>query len=84
MNTDQYDMWIESHQAEMTEFDITDAVMDRIAQKSQKESIFDKTKNWFLLNLYQAKASVRACVLAFGALAGVLRMMFVVYYALFT
>ena len=84
MNTEQYDMWIESRQAEMTEFDITDAVMGRIAQNAQKESILDKVRNWFLMNLYQAKASVRACVLAFGALAGVLRMMFVVYYALFT
>ena len=84
MNTDQYDMWIEGHQAEMTDFDITDAVMDRIAKSTHKESILDKMRNWFLLNLYQAKASVRACVLAFGALAGVLRMMFVVYYALFT
>ncbi len=84
MNTDQYDMWIESRQAQKTNFDITDAVMDRIAENTHKESIPDKVRNWFLLNLYQAKASVRACVLAFGALAGVLRMMFVVYYALFT
>jgi hypothetical protein len=84
MNTDQYDMWIESRQVQMTDFDITDAVMDRIAQNTRKESILDKVRNWFLLNLYQAKASVRACVLAFGALAGVLRMVFVVYYALFT
>jgi hypothetical protein len=84
MNTDQYDMWIKNHQSPKADFDITDAVMNRIAQNIGKESISDKVRNRFLMNLHQAKASVRTCVLVSGALAGALRMLFVVYYALFT
>ncbi len=84
MNTDQYDMWIKSHQSQMADFDITDAVMNRIAQKNCKESLVDKARNNIIANLQYAKASVRTCVLVSGALAGALRMIFVVYYALFT
>jgi hypothetical protein len=84
MNTDQYDMWIESRQSPKTDFDIADAMMKRIAQDSQKESISDKVRNRVLVNFQQAKALMRTCVLVAGALAGALRMLFVVYYALFT
>jgi uncharacterized protein len=84
MKTDQYDIWIKNRQSIKTDFDITDAVMNRIAQDSQKESIGDKVINRLLMNLHQAKASVRTCVLVSGALAGALRMLFVVYYTLFT
>jgi len=84
MNTQQYDMWIKSHQAQTPDFDIADAVMNRIAQNCQKESIADKVRIRVLDYFLQAKASVRTCVLVSGALAGALRMLFVVYYALFT
>jgi hypothetical protein len=84
MKTDQYDLWMKNHQSLKDDFDITDAVMNRIAQDSQKESIVDKVINRFLMNLHQAKASLRTCVLVSGALAGAFRMLFVVYYALFT
>ncbi len=84
MNTKQYEMWIENHQTETGDFDITDAVMRRIAQKRRRQSVLDKVRQWYLLNLLQAKALVRVCVLVSGAMAGLLRMMFVVYYALFT
>jgi hypothetical protein len=84
MNTDQYDMWIKKHQSQSADFNISDAVMNRIAQNSRKESTVDKVRNRFLMNLHQAKASLRTCVLVSGALAGALRMLFVVYYALFT
>ena len=84
MNTDQYDMWMQNRQSTKTDFDITDAVMNRIDQNIAKESIFDKVRNRILMNLHQAKASVRASVIAAGALAGALRMLFVIYYALFT
>lgn len=83
MKTDQYDMWIKNHQSPKDDFDITDAVMNRIAGEIQKESVFDKVRNRILMNLYQAKTSVRTCLLISGALAGALRMLFVVYYALF-
>lgn len=83
MNTKQYEMWIENHQTETGGFDITDAVMRRIAQKRRRQSVLDKVRQWYLLNLLQAKALVRVCVLVSGAMAGLLRMTFVVYYALF-
>jgi len=83
MNTKQYEMWIKNHQAETGDFDITDAVMRRVAQKRRRQSVPDKVRQWYLLNLLQAKALVRVCVLVTGAVAGLLRMMFVVSYALF-
>jgi len=84
MNTEQYDMWIKSRQSTTDYFDITDTVMKSIMQQDRKESLADKAANHFLAYFNQAKTSVRACILVSGALAGALRMLFVVYYALFT
>ena len=77
-------MWIEKHQAQTADFDITDAVVNRIAENCQKESMAEKVRTRVLVNFQQAKALMRTCVLVAGALAGALRMLFVVYYALFT
>lgn len=84
MNTNHYDMWIKSHQLEKTDFDITDSVMEQIAKETNKPNLLQRAWQIFLFDLLQTKALLRAFVLISGAIAGLLRMIFVVYYALFT
>ena len=83
MNSKYYEAWKTSHQIETSDFDIADAVMEHVTRKACKQSVLKSSLDLLLLNLIQAKACVRICVLICGALAGLLRMMFVVYYALF-
>ncbi len=77
-------MWIKSHQLEKTDFDITDSVMEQIAKETNKPNLLQRAWQIFLFDLLQTKALLRAFVLISGAIAGLLRMIFVVYYALFT
>ena len=83
MNTELYDKWIKSHQIESSDIDIADVVMCRITEKAHKPNVLKQTWESVLLDLIQAKALVRACVLASGALIGLLRMCVQVYSALF-
>ncbi|MHC4743014.1 MAG: hypothetical protein ACYS8Z_13950 [Planctomycetota bacterium] len=84
MNGKHYEAWKQSRQIETGDVDIADAVMERISLKVRRQSHFKRPLNLLLLNFIQAKAFVRICVLASGAVAGLLRMMFAAYYALFT
>lgn len=84
MNTQLYDKWIKSHQAESDNNDIADAVMCRITEKVDKPNVLKQTWEGILLDLMQAKVLVRACVLASGAIMGILRMVFQIYSVLFT
>jgi len=83
MNTELYDKWIKSHQTEDGNIDITDTVMCRITEKAHKPNVLKQTWESLLLDLMQAKVLVRACVLASGALIGLLRMCMQIYSALF-
>ena len=83
MNTTNYDMWIKNHQLEKTDFDITDSLMEQIAKETHKPNIIQRAWQVFLFDLLPTKALLRYCVLVSGAIAGLLRMIFVVYYALF-
>ena len=84
MNTELYDKWIKNHQTESGDIDITGAVMSRITEKAHRPNVLKQTWESILLDLIQAKAFVRACVLVSGALMGLLRMLFQMYSALFT
>lgn len=83
MNNIHYDAWKRSHQIETSDFDIADAVMEQITRKACKKSSLRSVPDLLLSNLIQPGVCVRICVVAFGAVAGVVRMMFVAYYALF-
>lgn len=83
MNTSNYDNWIKSHQLEKTDFDITNSVMEQIAIETRKPNIIQRAWHVFLFDLLPTKALLRYSVLVSGAIAGVLRMIFVIYYALF-
>ncbi|MHC4551737.1 MAG: hypothetical protein ACYSUT_03065 [Planctomycetota bacterium] len=84
MNTTQYDKWIKSHQTRTGGVDMTEAVMNRIAQKANKPNIVKMAWQGILLDLIQARTLAKACVLAGGALMGLLRMFLQIYSVLFT
>lgn len=84
MKTELYDRWIKSYQTETADVDIADEVMNRIMGKAQKSNILKRTWENILLDLVQAKAFVRACVLVSGALLGLLRTFIQIYSVLFT
>ena len=84
MNTERYAMWVQSHRVEVGEFDITDSVMNQILQKSGRPDIFRQVWELFLLDFIQMNTWLRAGMLATGALAGLIRMIFVLYCGLFT
>lgn len=83
MNTELYDKWIKSHQAYTSDVDISDGVMGCMAHETCKPNVLKQTWESILLDLIQAKAFVRACVLASGALIGLLRMCMQIYSVLF-
>ena len=83
MNSKHYDVWKKSRQIEARDFDIADAVMEQVNRKTCRESGLKSSLNSLLASLINAGAFVRACVVVSGALAGLLRMMLVYYYALF-
>lgn len=82
MNTDHYDKWIKNHQLEKTDFDITDSLMEQITKKIRKPNILQRAWQVFLFDLLPTKALLRYSVLVSGAIAGLLRMIFIVYYGL--
>lgn len=84
MNTELYDKWTKSHQIENGEINIADAVMTRVTEKVHKPNALKQTWESILLDMMQAKVFVRGCVLASGALMGILRMAFQMYSMLFT
>jgi hypothetical protein len=84
MNTQLYDKWIKSHQIDSGDIDIADVVMSRITEKAHKPNALKQTWESILLDLVQAKVFLRVCVLASGALMGLLRMVFQIYSVLFT
>ena len=83
MNTQLYDKWIKSHQIEDANLDIAEAVMGRITEKARKPNIIEQTCESVLLDLIQAKVFVRTCVLASGAMLGMIRIALQIYSALF-
>ena len=83
MNNSNYENWIKTHQLEYADFDITDSVMQQIAIETRKPNIIQRTWEVFVFDLLPTKALLRYSVLVSGAIAGLLRMIFVVYYALF-
>ena len=83
MNTELYEKWIKSHRIESGDIDIADVVMTRITEKAHKPNVLKQTWESVLLDLMQAKVFVRTCVLASGALIGLLRMCIQIYSALF-
>ena len=84
MKTELYKKWIKSHQIESVDVNMADVVMNRIVIKAKRPNILKRTWENILLDLIQAKAFVRACVLVSGALMGVLRMFMQIYSVLFT
>lgn len=84
MNAELYDKWIQSHQVQEYEIDLSDVVMTQITEKAHEPNILKRTWENILLDLMQAKVLVRACVLASGAVMGLLRMAFQMYSVLFT
>ena len=78
-----YENWIKTHQIEKTDFNIADSVMEKIAIKTRKPNIIQRAWHVFLFDLLPTKALLRYSVLVSGAIAGALRMIFIVYYALF-
>ena len=84
MNNRHYEVWKKSRQIEIRDVDIADAVMERISLNVRKKSGFKRPLDLLLLNFIQTKAYLRICVVFSGALAGLLRMIFAAYYALFT
>jgi len=83
MNNEHYEAWKRSHHIETSDFDISDAVMEQITRTTCKRNSLRSLSDLLLLNLIQAKTCVRIGVLAFGALAGVIRITLLAYYALF-
>ena len=83
MNTELYDKWIKSHQIEDVGIDITNAVMSHITEKTHRPNIIKQTCESILLDLMQAKVFVRTCVLASGAILGMIRIALQIYSALF-
>jgi len=83
MNSKHFDAWKRSHHIETGDVDIADAVMEQITRRTCKRSSLRSLSDLLLFNLIQAKTCLRICVLGFGALAGLLRMMSLAYYALF-
>ena len=82
MNSEFYDKWIKSHQA--ADIDIADVVMSQITQKTHKPNAIKKIGEEIILDLTQTKVFIRGCVLASGALMGLLRMIFQIYSVLFS
>lgn len=78
-----YENWIKTHQIEKTDFNIADSVMEKIAIKTRKPNIIQRAWHVFLFDLLPTKALLRYSVLVSGAIAGLLRTIFIVYYALF-
>ena len=83
MSTKQYEMWIKKHRMQAEEFDVTDSVMEKLISRGRGPGIFQKTWELFLLEFVQAKVWRLASVLATGVLAGLVRMVFIVYCGLF-
>lgn len=75
MNTDLYEAWKQSHQIPLGDFDISDAVMQKIAEKDIRPNILSRAWEAFILNMCEAKGLVRACVLFLGALLGAARVL---------
>ena len=84
MNSERYDLWVQSHRIERGDFDITDSVMTHIARQGRKQNSFKNALDLLVLNLMQAKALGRTLIIACGALVGLLRMLWQVYSVLFT
>lgn len=84
MNSEHYDAWKKSRQIQTSDVDIADAVMERISLELPKKGGLKRPRDSILLNFIQNKACLRISVVCSGALAGLLRMIFTAYYALFT
>lgn len=84
MNTQIYDNWVKSHQSSAETPDLTDMVMNRITQKAHQPNIVKTAWQQILLDFIQARMFARTCVVASGALIGLLRMIAQIYSVLFT
>ena len=81
MNTQHYDLWIRNRQVNTEVIDLTEATMASITRP--KPTLWGRIGDPGLPTLIKPNAFLKACVLAFGAVTGLLRMVFAVYYALF-
>lgn len=84
MNMGKYDQWIQRHQVEADDVDLTTIVMNRIDQNNNKSNAIKTAWETVVLDFIQTKIWVRAGVLAAGAAGGLVRMIFAAYCGLFT
>ncbi|NQV34798.1 MAG: hypothetical protein HQ515_19045 [Phycisphaeraceae bacterium] len=81
MNTQHYDLWIENHQMNPEVIDLTEATMASITET--KRTLWARAFEPWPHILIRPNDFLKGCMLAFGAVTGLLRMVFFVYYALF-
>ena len=79
MNTQYYDLWLKSRQTPPEGIDLADATMASITQP--KQTVLARACESCLS--YPTNCWIKGCILASGAVTGLLRMAFFVYYALF-
>ena len=76
-----YDLWIKHHQMNPEVIDLTEATMASITQP--KRTMSTRVCDSCLSYLIKPNDLLKGCMLVFGAVTGLLRMVFFVYYALF-
>ncbi|MCP4453308.1 MAG: hypothetical protein GY809_17755 [Planctomycetes bacterium] len=81
MNTQHYDLWIKHHQMNPEIIDIADATMASITQP--KQTLLARAYNSCPAYLIRPNDLLKWCMIVFGAVTGLLRMVCFVYYALF-
>ncbi|MCP4453045.1 MAG: hypothetical protein GY809_16405 [Planctomycetes bacterium] len=81
MKTRHYDLWIQHHQTIAGPIDVTDAVMASVTQP--EPTVYAQIRKACVPALRKPNDWFKGSMLAFGAVTGLLRMMFFVYYALF-
>ncbi len=81
MKTQHYDLWIQHHQTIAGPIDVTDAVMASVTRP--KPTVCARICETCAPAMRRPNDWLKGSMLAFGAVTGLLRMMFFVYYALF-
>jgi len=79
MNQQAYDLWLKRHQTPPEGIDLVDATMASIHQP--KSTVL--TRACASCVSYPMNCWLKGCILASGAVTGLLRMVLFVYYALF-
>jgi hypothetical protein len=81
MNTQHYDLWIKHHQMNPEVIDITEAAMASITRPRQ--TLMARVCDACPAYLIRPNDLLKGCMLTLGAVTGLLRTAFFVYYALF-